>query len=92
MSCEFCGISGGGCMVCDHWCGSDADDPRAWEGDSASVALETFPGRTELEAESLYAILNIRANLTGRDCFPERVRDSIDRCNAALALAGYSGD
>jgi hypothetical protein len=82
MSCEFCGISGGGCMVCDHW----------WEGDSASVALETFPGRTELEAESLYAILNIRANLTGRDCFPERVRDSIDRCNAALALAGYSGD
>jgi hypothetical protein len=21
MSCEFCGIGGGGCMVCDHWYG-----------------------------------------------------------------------
>jgi hypothetical protein len=55
MSCEFCGIGGGGCMVCDHWYGPDADDPRAWEGDHwtrgrvAHWREETLPsGRTRM--------------------------------------------
>jgi hypothetical protein len=36
MSCEFCGIGGGGCMVCDHWCGPPAP---AFGLSAAEVAL-----------------------------------------------------
>lgn len=55
-----------------------------------AAAPETAAERDQLKAvnsELVEALENIEANLTGRDCFQERVADSLQRARAALAKA-----
>lgn len=50
-----------------------------WEQTEANARL------IALAPEMVEEFRNIEANLTGRDCFPERVADSLRRCAAILS-------
>jgi len=72
------------------------------DGYNDHCIVERVDGRSKDEAianavliaaapEMLEALRDIEANLTGRDCFPERVADSLQRAQNAIALATGKG-
>jgi hypothetical protein len=87
MSCEFCGIGGGGCVVCDHWCGPDADDPRAWEGEGQ--ADPKLPARMDLFSRDVwdgtFAMLDGEPDWDGESA--GRVAAAVERAFRAAVAA-----
>ena len=53
------------------------------------IDLESDVSVLAVASDLLEALKDIKANLTGRDCFAERVADSVRRAEAAIAKAEH---
>lgn len=73
----------GRCISRKEYARAEAD----WRRENPEEWFHHTYGPDSVPLHLYLALLEIEANLTGRDCFPERVADSLRRAKEAIAEA-----